>query len=109
MASWAQRSESRSPSEFKYLMVERNGKRYVSNEIVVHRFEVGTWADDAIIAAGAPLYEWEQSEAGKWVKEHAVEVPRWERFQDQYAFKHKFAIIARLTEQDQTYFRLKFQ
>jgi len=86
-----------------------DNQHIIDSEIVVHRFEVDTWADDAIIAAGAPLYEWEQSEAGKWVKEHAVEVPRWERFQDPYAFKHKFAIIARLTEQDQTYFRLKFQ
>jgi len=85
-----------------------DGKHVVDSEIVVHRFDIDAWDDDAVVAAGAPIYEWEQSEAGKWVKEHAVEVPRWDRFQDHHGFKHRFAVIARLTEADQTYFRLKY-
>jgi hypothetical protein len=98
---------SRHPPEFKYQMVERNGNQYVAYEIVVYRFQI-LWEEDAGRAAGAPLYAWEQTEAGKWVKEHAVEIPRWERCTDHVTLNEQFAIIARLTEPDQTYFRLKF-
>jgi hypothetical protein len=98
---------SRHPPEFKYQMVERNGNQYVAYEIVVYRFQI-PWEEDAVVVAGAPLYAWEQTEAGKWVKEHAVEIPRWERCTDHVTLNEQFAIIARLTEPDQTFFRLKF-
>jgi hypothetical protein len=107
MAFTTQRSESRSPSEFKYQMVEVNGKKYVANEIVVYRFQI-PWSEDVMLMAGMPLYAWEQSEAGKWVKAHAVETPRWERYTEHIAFNERFAVIARLTEPDQTFFRLAF-
>ena len=98
-----------SMAKWQYNVRVIDNQHIVDSEVVVHQFDVDAWDDDAIVAAGAPLYEWEQSDAGKWVKEHAVEVPRWERFQDYYGFKHRFAVIARLTDQDQTFFRLKFQ
>jgi hypothetical protein len=98
---------SRHPPEFKYQMVERNGNQYVAYEIVVYRFQI-PWEEDAVVAAGTPLYAWEQSEAGKWVKAHAVETPRWERCTEHVAMNERFAILARLTEPDQTFFRLKF-
>ncbi len=107
MADWPQRGESRPRSEFKFQMVERNGKQYVASEIVVYQFQI-PWSEDAVVAAGAPLYAWEQTEAGKWVKEHAVEIPRWERCTDHVTLNERFAIIARLTDQDQTYFRLAY-
>ena len=108
MASWPQRSESRPPSEFKYLMVECNGRKYVSSEMVVYQFQL-PWSEDVIIQAAAPLYEWEQSDAGKWVMAHAVEKPRWERYTEHVALNERFVIIARLTEPDQTYFRLAYE
>lgn len=96
-----------SKQKWQYNVRVIDGKHVVDSEIVVHRFEVD-WCEDAVVSAGAPLYDWEQSEAGKWVKEHAVETPRWERFQDWRGFSQQFAVIARLTEQDQTYFRLAY-
>ncbi len=84
-----------------------DGKTIIDSEIVVHRFLV-EWSDDAIVTAAAPLYEWEQSEVGKWVMEHAVEKPRWERAMHINTYNQEFAIIARLTEPDQIFFRLKF-
>ena len=84
-----------------------DGKHVVDSEIVVHRFTV-PWSEDAVLTAGAPLWEWEQSEAGKWVMEHAVEKPRWERAMHILTCNQEFAIIARLTEPDQIFFRLKF-
>ena len=88
-------------------MVECNGKKYVSSEMVVYQFQL-PWSEDVIIQAAAPLYDWEQSEAGKWVIAHAVETPRWERYTEHIALNERFAIIARLTEPDQLFFRLKF-
>ena len=108
MADWPQRAASRPAPGFKYQMVVRDGKHYVSSEIVVYRFQI-PWSEDAILTAAEPLYAWEQSEAGKWVKAHAVETPRWERYTEHVAMNERFAILARLTEQDQTFFRLKFQ
>lgn len=98
---------SRPPPEFKFQMVERNGKQYVASEIVVYRFQL-PWSDDVLLTAGAPLHDWEQSESGKWVIAHAVETPRWERYTEHIAFNERFAIIARLTEPDQIFFRLAF-
>jgi hypothetical protein len=84
-----------------------NGRDYVASEIVVHSFKQGA-VEDPVLYAAQPLYEWEQSEAGKWVKEHAVETPRWISQPDQCNDCTNFAILARLTEQDQTYFNLKY-
>ena len=99
---------TQSKQKWQYNVRVIDGKHVVDSEIVVHRFIV-EWSDDPIIMAGEPLYKWEQSDAGKWVMEHAVEKPRWERFQDWRGFSQQFAVIARLTDQDQTYFRLRFQ
>ena len=96
-----------SKQQWQYKIID--GKHVINSEYVVHRFEVAGYEDDPVVVAGAPLYEWGQSEAGKWVKEHALEMPRWERFTELYNMGHKFAIIARLTEQDYTFFTLKFK
>ena len=40
--------------------------------------------------------------------EHAIEKPRWETFDDLLTMNKNVAVIARLTEQDQTYFALRF-
>ena len=96
------------PSKQKWQYRVVDGKTIIDSEMIVYRFEVD-WDLDVTIAAAAPIYEWEQSEAGKWVMEHAVEIPRWERFEDVHGFTVKFAVVARLAEQDQIVFRLKFE
>ena len=92
---------SRPPHPFQYQMVEVNDKKYVTSEMVVYRFQV--WSDDPIVAAAEPLHESEQSEVGKWVKDHATETPRWERCRNMETWTDRFAIIARLTEPDQVF------
>jgi hypothetical protein len=46
--------------------------------IVVHTFKLGDVEDPDLYAA-IPLGKWQDSESGKWVMEHAVETPWWER------------------------------
>jgi len=77
-------------------------------EVIVYRFIVGD-VEDPDLYAGEPLYKWQQSEMGQWVMEHAIETPVWHRFSDPVTFGHKYAIRAKLSGKDLTYFYLKWQ
>lgn len=96
---------TQSKQKWQYRFID--GKHVIDSELVVYRFDL-PWTEDVIAMASFPLHEWEQSESGKWVNDHAVETPRWERYTDYATFTEQFAIIARLTEADQIFFRLKF-
>ena len=78
------------------------------SDVKVHEFNMGDVEDPDLYAA-QPLSEWQQSEQGKWVMEHAVEPPFWHRTIDPYDYGYKYYVIARLKEQDQTYWTLKWQ
>lgn len=78
------------------------------SDICVHEFTMGDVEDPDLYAA-EPIMAWQDSEAGKFVMEHAVEVPYWIRQADHSSYGYRYRIIARLSEQNQTFFRLKFQ
>ena len=86
----------------------KDGKDIITTEIVVHRFNVGD-VDDPDIYAGGPIWDWQESEAGKWVMENAIEKPKWQRHVDIYNYGHQYQIRARLTPEQITYFELKFK
>ena len=65
--------------------------------------------EDPDLYAGEPLWKWQNSEAGKFVMEHAVEAPYWIRQVDQHSYGYRYIVMARLSEPMQTFFRLKFQ
>ena len=77
-------------------------------DVAVHSFIMGDVEDPDLYAA-QPIMEWQKSEAGQWVMEHAVETPFWHRSVDPASYGHKYYIIARLRAQDQTYWTLKWQ
>ena len=64
-------------------------------EIVVHEFTMGD-VDDPDLYAGEPLWQWQQSEEGQWIMEHAVETPSWYRIPDTLQYGYKFQIRAKL-------------
>jgi hypothetical protein len=76
--------------------------------VIVHEFSIGDVEDPDIYAAD-PLLEWQHSEAGMWVMEHSIELPQWHRRVDQYTYGYRYCIAARLTEQNELFFKLKFQ
>ena len=78
------------------------------SDVKVHEFIMGDVEDPDLYAA-QPIYEWQTSESGRWIMEHAVETPFWHRSVDPNSFGYKYYIIARLREQDQTYWALKWQ
>jgi hypothetical protein len=91
------------PREIKIV----DGYTIAYSDVVVHHFPMGDVEDPDLYAA-SPLYEWQQSEAGAWVMEHAVEPPFWTRQPDMESYGYRYYVVARLKEADQTYFKLKW-
>jgi hypothetical protein len=84
-----------------------DGKDVKFSDVKVHEFNMGD-VDDPDLYAAHPIMEWQKSEAGKWVMEHAVVSPFWHRSIDPQFYGWKYHIIARLSEQDQTYWTLRW-
>ena len=78
------------------------------SDICVHEFTMGDVEDPDLYAAG-PILDWQKSPAGEFVIEHAVETPYWVRMADPSSYGYRYRIMARLSEQNQTFFRLKFK
>lgn len=75
--------------------------------VVVHEFSVGD-VDDPDLYAAHPLWEWQQSAAGTWVMENAVETPQWGRSNDHRTYQLRYRVTAKLREQDAIFFKLKY-
>jgi hypothetical protein len=65
--------------------------------------------EDPDLYAAQPIWEWQESPAGQFVMEHAVEKPYWIRQADYQSYGIQYKIIARLSEPNQTFFKLKFK
>lgn len=102
---------SRSNSDYKHWKateVKLIGDRAVQfSDVCVHEMHVGD-VDDPDIYVGQHIWEWQQTEAGEFVMSYAVEKPYWVRATDHATYGHVYRIVARMSEQDKTYFTLKF-
>ena len=78
------------------------------HKVVVHKFNLSDVDDPDIYAAG-PIMDWQMSPAGQFVMAHAVEKPYWIRQADYQSYGIQYKIIARLSEPNQTFFKLKFK
>lgn len=85
-----------------------DGKDIITTEIVVHSFTLSD-VDDPDVYAGQPIYEWQQSEAGKWITANAFEKPNWRRQIDHMTCGYQYIITARLTPKQVTFFKLKYE
>jgi hypothetical protein len=74
---------------------------------VVYKFRLGDVEDPEIYAAD-PLYQWEQSEQGKWVKEVSLETPTWYIRPCMESMGYQVIVTAKLTDRDQIFFDLKY-
>lgn len=90
----------------EYKMVD--GKTVKYSDVIVHEFLMGDVEDPDLYAA-QPLWDWQQTAAGQWVLEHAVEKPFWHRITNLHYYGLTYYVVARLSEQDQTYWALKWQ
>jgi hypothetical protein len=88
----------------KFMMID--GEVHEIHKIVVHKFI--NFDDDPDIFIAADLHDWENSEQGIWIKEHAVETPQWAKMPDYVSLGTRVVIIAKLKEKDVVYYRLRW-
>lgn len=84
-----------------------DGKAVAFRDVVVHTIRMGD-VEDPDIAVAPPIWEWQQSEAGKFIMEHSVGKPYWHRSTDYHSYGHRYTIVARLSEQTETFWKLKY-
>lgn len=60
------------------------------------------------IFLSAPIYQWQETEAGQWVMENSRDL-RYDVIADPNTYGHRVKIHGLLTEEQYTYFVLKFK
>jgi hypothetical protein len=97
-------TENFKPKRFRVV-----GDRVVEeSDVVVYTFNIGD-AEDPDLIAGFAIQDWQKSESGRWVYENCVETPYWVRAMDHLSYGYQYRIVARLTKQNETFFKLKFK
>lgn len=76
-------------------------------DVCVYEFRIADTEDPDIIA-GEPMWQWQNSEAGQFVMAHADGKPYWMRSTDYNTYGHVYRIMARLSEQNECFWRLKW-
>jgi hypothetical protein len=84
-----------------------NGKVVKFSDMVVHQFRLGD-VEDPVLYAADPIWQWQQTEAGKFVMANAVEPPWWVRRVNHLWPGFEFVVVARMKESDQTFYTLKY-
>lgn len=83
-----------------------NGK--IAQTIIVHEFSMfEDYSGELYI--NNPLWEWKQTVAGKWVMQHAISTPSWQRHMDVRTATFHYKVLAELFEEDAVVFNLKFK
>jgi hypothetical protein len=77
------------------------------HKVVVHKFKVSD-SEDPDIYAAAPIWEWEQSDQGKFIMEHAVDKPIWLRNISYASYSYDYIIVAELEKKKLSEFYLKW-
>jgi hypothetical protein len=85
-----------------------SGEEMVSITHVVHTIKMSDVEDPDLLVA-QPIYEWQQSEAGKWIMENSISSPSWHRNHDIYSYGYTYQIRAYLTHKQLTFYKLKFE
>ena len=76
-------------------------------KVCVHIFKLGDVEDPEIYAAD-PIWQWQQTEQGKWVMENSLEQPYYTSRVDNTHWGYSFAIWANLSDEHASYFLLKY-
>lgn len=76
-------------------------------KIIVYQGRIGDCEDPELYAA-EPIWKWQQTDAGKFVMENAVEQPTYHTSIDHNTFGYKLAIVAELEKKKLSEFYLKF-
>ena len=96
------------PKHWQPYQVKIIGDKAVAfRDVIVHTIRMGDVEDPDLFVA-QPISQWQDSDAGRFIMEHAVEKPYWHRSIDPGSYGHRYDIVARLSEQNETFWRLKW-
>ena len=84
-----------------------DGRPVRFRDVCVHEIRMGDVEDPDIYVA-APIWEWQQTDAGRFVMDHAVGKPYWIQHRDHSSYYLLYRIMARLSEQNEVFWRLKY-
>ena len=84
------------------------GEEMVTITYVVHTIKMSDVEDPDLFVAQY-IYEWQETEQGKWIMENSNPKPSWHRNHDIYNYGYIYQIRAYLTHKQLTFFKLKFQ
>jgi hypothetical protein len=84
------------------------GEESVSITHVVHTIRMGDVEDPDLFVA-QPIWEWQETEAGKWIMENSNPTPSWHRNHDIYNYGYTYQIRAYLTHKQLTFWKLKYE
>lgn len=93
----------------RWQVVQKNGQEVVEeiHKVVVHRFTMSD-VDDPEIYAAEPLWNWQQTDAGKFIMQNAVEQPEYHKHMDPSIYGWCFAVTAKLEKKKLSEYYLKF-
>lgn len=93
----------------RYNVNQSNGQSIVEeiHRVVVHRFNMSDVEDPELYAA-QPIWEWQQTDAGKFVMENAVDKPEWHKHMDPMWMGYTFIIVAELEKKKLSEFLLRW-
>lgn len=77
-------------------------------EYVVKHIRMGD-VDDPDLFVAQPIYEWQQTDAGKYVMMNSKPEPMWLRSMDPSTYGYVYSIKAYLTPEQVTFFKLKYE
>lgn len=75
--------------------------------VIVHTIRMSDVEDPDLFVA-QPIYEWQQSEEGKWVMANSLPVPSWHRDIDHLTMGYRYTIRAYLSPKNYTFWKLKY-
>jgi hypothetical protein len=77
-------------------------------EVIVHKIRMGDVEDPDLFVA-EPIWQWQQSDEGKWIMEKSKQQPMWKRNIDTASYGYVYTIHAWLDGPDLTYWKLKHE
>ena len=82
-----------------------DGKPVRFRDVCVHEIRMGDVEDPDLFVAD-PIWQWQQTEPGKFIMENAEDPPYWTSRMDYSTYGTVYRIMARLSEQNETFWRL---
>jgi hypothetical protein len=80
----------------------------MKKDVVVHHIRMGDVEDPDLFVA-QPIYEWQQTDKGKWVMKHSNPAPIWHRNIDHYNYGWSYTITATFSGRRLTEYYLRWE